>query len=278
MCIPVKNEELNLPKCLGSLVPYFDEIVIVDSKSTDRTRAIGQEFGAQVLDFDWNGSFPKKRNWALRTHTFRHPWVLFLDADECVTHAFIEEVTRVFGENSGEVGYWLHYDNWFMGRRLKHGDPMRKLALFKIGAGEYERFPEKSWSQLDMEVHEHPVLEGDVGEIRARLEHHDDRGIEHYISKHNAYSTWEANRYRWLRDADEEAWKTLNRRQRFKYRHLERWWFSGFYTFIAFCLKRGFLDGRSGWEFAKLKARYFNDVRLKTGEKRATVSDLEMDS
>ena len=86
--IPVRNEERNLPGCLRALGKDFSEIVVVDSGSTDRTREIAEDGGAVVLDFNWDGKFPKKRNWALRHHEFQTPWVLFLDADEQVTPDF----------------------------------------------------------------------------------------------------------------------------------------------------------------------------------------------
>ena len=91
--------------------------------------------------------------------------------------------------------------HWFMDRALRHGDVFRKLALFRVGAGEYERLPENHWSHLDMEVHEHPVLDGTTGETAARMEHHDDRDRRRYLDQHKAYARWEARRYFWLREA-----------------------------------------------------------------------------
>lgn len=271
VCIPVRNEERNLPACLAALDGRFGEIVIVDSGSTDRTGEIARAAGATVLDFQWDGRFPKKRNWALRNHTFRHPWVLFLDADECVTPAFIAELERTLPATS-HAGFWISFTNWFMGRPLHHGDIFHKLALFRIGAGEYERFPEDSWSHLDMEVHEHPVLTGTTGDLTARLEHHDYRGFKHYIGKHNEYSSWEASRFQWLQTAGAGEWAKLNQRQRFKYRHLDKWWLGPFYFLISYLLKKGFLDGRAGFRFALLKGRYFSDIRLKIEESRQTVA------
>jgi hypothetical protein len=157
-----------------------------------------------------------------------------------------------------------------MGQPLRHGDVFRKLALFRVGAGEYERFPENWWSHLDMEVHEHPVLRGSVGEITARLEHQDYRGLTNYLAKHNEYSTWEANRFHWLRQAGAGEWTKLNRRQRFKYHNLDKWWLGWVYWFAAYVLKRGFLDGSAGWTFNRLKRRYFEDIRLKIIEQTAT--------
>lgn len=263
ICIPVLNEEKNLPACLNSLQGHFDDIVIVDSGSTDQTPQIAKEAQIPFLNFQWNGSFPKKRNWALRNHKFKHSWILFLDADERVTPGFITELREKI--NSGHNGFWLRYDNWFMGKNLKHGDPMRKLALFKSGSGEYEKFPEVSWSHLDMEVHEHPVLEGTVGEIHSPLEHHDFRGLDSYLSKHNEYSSWEARRYQWLHSdqANPDDWEKLTKRQKFKYRNLGKWWLGTLYFGISYFKNLGFLDGAEGLRFARLKKRYFEEIRLK---------------
>jgi len=223
---------------------------------------IARSSGAAVLQFHWNGKFPKKRNWALQNHAFKHPWVLFLDADERMNPAFVEELKRVLPSTS-HAGFWISFTNWFLGRPLKHGDVMRKLALFRPDAGEYERFPEDSWSRLDMEVHEHPVLTGSVGSLQTRLEHHDFRDMNSYVARHHEYSTWEARRFHWLSTAGSDAWARLNPRQQFKYRHLNKWWFSHLYWFIALVLKRGFLDGAAGFALAGMKRRYFEDIRSK---------------
>ena len=262
VCIPVRNEEKNLPSCLDALGESVAEIVLIDSRSIDRTREIGNDHGATVLDFDWDGKFPKKRNWALRNYRFKTDWVLFLDADERVNPEFMKELQETLPTTS-HSGFWISLNNWFMGRPLHHGDVFHKLALFRVGAGEYEKFPEDSWSHLDMEVHEHPVLEGSVGEIRARLEHFDYRGMKHYIAKHNEYSTWEANRFEWLKQAGPDEWEKLNSRQKFKYRNLDKWWLGWVYWFVAYVLNRGFLDGSAGWTFNRMKRKYFDDIRLK---------------
>lgn len=261
VCIPVRNEELNLPACLAAL-GGFDDIVVVDSQSTDRTPEIATRSGAKVLQFQWDGCFPKKRNWALRTHTFKHPWVLFLDADERVSPAFVEELRNTL-PNTKHTGFWISFTNWFMGRPLHHGDVFRKLALFRTDAGEYEQFPENSWSSLDMEVHEHPVLKGTTGSITARLEHRDFRDLKAYLARHNEYSSWETRRFVWLKTAGELAWEELNARQKFKYKHLHRWWFAWFYWLVVVGPKLAFLDGFAGMTLAAMKRRYFSEIRLK---------------
>ena len=88
--IPVKDEEKNLPACLDN-VKTFRHVVVVDSGSTDRTLEIVAEYKRELVQFKWNGKFPKKRNWLLRNYTFNTPWVMFLDADERLTSEFCAE-------------------------------------------------------------------------------------------------------------------------------------------------------------------------------------------
>jgi glycosyltransferase involved in cell wall biosynthesis len=77
IAIPVRNEEKNLPGCLEAIGKHFAEkIVIIDSDSTDQTTDISRRFGADVVNFKWDGKFPKKRNWFLRNHTPTTKWVL----------------------------------------------------------------------------------------------------------------------------------------------------------------------------------------------------------
>jgi glycosyltransferase involved in cell wall biosynthesis len=266
----------------------FAQVVVVDSGSTDDTCALAREAGADVLEFDWDGKFPKKRNWTLRNHTFKTKWVLFLDADEFVSEAFVEELGRVLPETDC-VGFWLNYERWFLGKQLKHGDEFNKLALFRVDAGEYERIEENQWSALDMEIHEHPVLEGMLGEIKAPIEHNEYRGLHHYIAKHNEYASWEASRYLQLAkyesqkmvkfvpsgatrpDAEQTGssaeWENLTDRQKKKYKHITKWWAAPVYFIRGYILKGGFLDGAVGFHFALGKAIYFYQIRLKIRER-----------
>ena len=162
--IPVRNEEANLPRCLGRLAD-FEQVVVVDSGSTDRTRDIALEFGTRYVNFEWDGRFPKKRNWFMMNHQIPTEWILFLDADEFVGEDFKVALLAAITDRSFS-GFWLSYTNYFMGRRLNFGLPQRKLALFRTGHGLFERIEEDHWSRLDMEVHEHPIIEGKVGAIR----------------------------------------------------------------------------------------------------------------
>jgi glycosyltransferase involved in cell wall biosynthesis len=261
--IPVKNEEKNLPSCLAKLVD-FAEILVVDSASDDQTRSIAEEAGAKVLDFHWRGGFPKKRNWVLLNYPFTTPWVLFLDADEQLSEAFRHELSKKV-EEGVHTGFWLNYRNYFFGKMLRHGVPQRKLALFRVGSGLYERVDDLGWSPLDMEVHEHPVLEGSIGEIAEPIDHLNYRSLHHFIERHNDYSTWEANRYVELRSRFHES-NRFTDRQKLKYRHMERWWFPGAYFGLTYFIRGGFLDGRPGFIYAVFKAFYFIQVQQKIKE------------
>ena len=262
--IPVKNESINLGKCIP-LLNNLGPVVVVDSSSIDDTQKVAKAMGAELLNFNWNGKFPKKRNWTLRTYDFKTEWVLFLDADEFVTPAFIEEVKSSI-KSTQYQGYWLNFSNYFMGKALRGGDPFRKLALFRVGSGEYEKIEEDSWSHLDMEIHEHPVLKGKIGEIASPIEHNDFRGLRHYIAKHNEYSTWEVLRHERLLGKHTAEWAGLTNRQKIKYRNLAKWWFAPAYFLIVYFWKKGFLDGTVGLHFTLMKAIYFYQIRLKITE------------
>ena len=123
-----------------------------------------------------------------------------------------------------------------------------------------------------MEVHEHPVLSGSEGELVARIDHHDFRSLEQYRKKHEEYAKWEAHRFTWLHAAGEAEWNPLTRRQLFKYKNLNRWWFGSFYFCVSYFFKRGFLDGRAGFYLAWLKRRYFHNIRAKIKQNNPTVT------
>ncbi|MEO0451506.1 MAG: glycosyltransferase family 2 protein [Pseudomonadota bacterium] len=258
--VPVKNEEKLLPACLQRL-DRFSEVIVIDSNSTDATREIARKAGAEVHNFEWNGTFPKKRNWALLNLSLKNDWVLFLDADELVDEAFCNAAEQAVRSDQHN-GYWLDYTNYFLGKPLRHGIPQRKLALFRIGSGLYEKIDEEQWSNLDMEVHEHPIIEGSIGEIDARIDHKDDRGILRFVDRHRDYAVWEANRVRSIAPKLGGAKSGLTDRQKFKYKSLRRWWFPYAYFLGQYIWKLGILDGHAGLQYAWYKFWYFSTIRL----------------
>ncbi|HKH60651.1 MAG TPA: glycosyltransferase family 2 protein [Flavitalea sp.] len=266
IAIPVKNEERNLPGCLDAIgKDLAKKIVIIDSGSTDHTKAVAKQYEIELIDFKWNGQFPKKRNWYLRNHTPNTKWILFLDADEYLTAEFKKELRDQLTSGNSFVGYWLKYTIYFMGHRLKGGYPLKKLALFQVGKGEYEHIQEDKWSGLDMEIHEHPILKGSTGIIKNKIDHQDFRGVNHYVNKHIDYADWEARRFvKVLNDRTEKVkwtWK-----QRCKYFLLQTVWIGPIFFLGSFVFLGGFRDGPRGLAFAILKMSYFNQVYCKIRE------------
>ena len=134
IAIPARNENKNLPGCLAAIGKGFaKKVVVIDSASKDNTRQIAEHFsGAEVINFVWDGKFPKKRNWYLRNHTPDTKWILFLDADEYINDELKTELINAL-QRDDKVGYWLRYSIYFLGKKLKGGYPLHKLALFKVG-------------------------------------------------------------------------------------------------------------------------------------------------
>lgn len=265
IALPVKNEARNLPGCLESIGKNLAaKVIVLDSGSTDETVQIAEAWGAEVVDFKWDGKFPKKRNWYLRNHRPQTRWIMFLDADEYLTDGFKEQLKKAL-QDPHKVGYWLSYTIYFLGAPLKGGYPLRKLALFRVGAGEYEKIVESQWSTLDMEVHEHPVLTGEIGVIAEKIDHQDFRGTSHYVAKHNEYSSWEAHRFlETSKDSGVRAawtWK-----QKMKYLLMRSPFIGPAYFCGSYLLMAGFRDGARGLAFSILKMAYFTQVYCKIRE------------
>jgi glycosyltransferase involved in cell wall biosynthesis len=193
--LPVRNEEENLPDALAS-VEWVDEVVVVDSHSTDRTVEIARAAGARVVQFDHTPGGPKKKAWALTNLPLRNDWVFLLDADERVPPPLRDEIERTIGRAEHD-GYYVDRDMIFMGRSLKSYGRNWNLRLFRRGLA---RMEDLGLSDLpgtgDNEIHEHVVVDGSVGFLEHQLDHDDYRSLAAWLERHNRYSTWEAHLYR----------------------------------------------------------------------------------
>jgi glycosyltransferase involved in cell wall biosynthesis len=191
--VPVRNEARNLPRCLAALGD-FAEVYVVDSQSTDATVEIARESGARVIQFHYQGGWPKKRQWAMDTLPLANDWILLLDADEVLTPALIAEIRQAI-ERQDVHGCSIRLQMYFLGRVLNHGDAgFWKMALLRRGKGRYEcRLKEQDASMADMEVHEHVVIDGPTAQLKNPLIHHNVESLSRYIQKHDEYSNWEAH-------------------------------------------------------------------------------------
>jgi glycosyltransferase involved in cell wall biosynthesis len=261
--IPAKNEQANLAACLESC-RFADEVVVVDSASTDGTREIAAQFDAKVVDFKWNGAFPKKKNWALAHVPWRHEWVFILDADERITSELAAELRQIAEAAENPVdGYYVNRRFWFLDGWLRHCGyyPSWNLRFFRHRLGRYEQFAGVSdTGSGDNEVHEHVILQGKTGHLRGEMEHYAFPTIDVWVEKHNRYSNWEA-RLLVSREGAAVATQTalvpaLARKRRLKQlaAHLP---FRPTLRFLYHYLWRaGFLDGYRGYIFCRLMSAY----------------------
>ncbi|WP_118837991.1 glycosyltransferase family 2 protein [Salinibacter ruber] len=255
--IPTRNEEANLPRCLDAVAGWADEVLVVDSQSTDGTIEIAGDYGAEVIQFEYDGGWPKKRQWALDTYDFDNEWILLLDADEILLPPIKSEIAEAIQTDAYD-GYWLRFQLHFLGRPLRHGGfDLWKLYLFRHGTGRYERrFEGQDESMSDIEIHEHVVVDGEVGRLQHPVRHENWNSLYRYIEKHNEYSEWEARLYHEGDSGAVEPDLFGNQAQR------RRWLkdllvrVPGFplITFLYhYVLRLGFLDGKPGFIYCVLK-------------------------
>jgi glycosyltransferase involved in cell wall biosynthesis len=256
--IAVRNEAKNLPRCLQALRDV-GEVYVIDSQSTDDTVEIARSHGARVVQFHYQGGWPKKRQWAMDTLPLAYEWILLLDADEVLTPELAEEI-RLAVQNSAVNGYFIQLRTWFLGRVLRHGDvSLWKQSLFRRNKGRFEcRLKDQDASMADMEVHEHIVVEGATARLKNSLIHHNVESLSRYIQKHDEYSNWEA-RVLLQRGDDAELPPSLLGTQAQRRRWLKRKLFavpgSPVVLFLyRYVLRFGFLDGVPGLVYCGFQA------------------------
>jgi len=272
--VPVRNEARNLPRCLESL-RGAGEVYVIDSQSADDTVEIARSFGAQVVQFHYQGGWPKKRQWAIDTLPLAYDWIFLVDADEALTPELAEEIKRAIRDPRLD-GYYIALQMFFLGRALDHsGASFYKLSLFRRGKGRFEcRLRDQDTSMCDMEVHEHVVVEGRTAKLRNPLLHHNVESLSHYIQKHDGYSNWEARV--WLLgeassgDLPPSLFGTQAQRRRWLRNKFFRIPGSPVLFFLyKYVFRMGFLDGVPGLIFCGLQGVQFFHIKAKIYELRA---------
>jgi len=257
--IPVRQEAANLPRCLDC-VKWVNEIFVVDSQSTDATAEIAAAHGATVVQFQFNGTWPKKKNWALENLPFRNEWVFILDADEVLPPGAKEEFAKAIAEAGDIAGYWINRRFMFMGKWLRHSYyPNWNLRLFRHSLGRYEKLTAADTRSGDNEVHEHVIVNGPTGRLRCEMDHYAFPSVEVFVEKHNRYSNWEARVSAERKLAGSNAQissSTVGRRRKLK-EFSQRLPFRPLLRFLyIYVWQKGFLDGREGFYFARLHGFY----------------------
>ena len=239
------TEEASIARTLRS-VAFADEIVVVDSGSSDRTVEIARELGAKVtVTDDWPGFGPQK-NRALDLAT--GDWVLSLDADEWLTAESAEEIRRAVGEGAaGVAAFRLPRRSSFCGRFMRHSGwwPDYVVRLFRRGSARFS----------DDTVHEHVIVEGNTGTLREPIMHETFVDLDDMLGKMNSYSTLAAKRLR----------------QDGKSAGLAQAVLRALWAFIrTYFLRAGFLDGREGFMLAVATAEgtYYRYAKLLLLRKR----------
>ncbi len=225
--IITRNEEANLPGCLASLHGVADEIVVLDSESTDGTVAIAQAAGARVALHRFAGfGAAKQRALEMATGT----WVLSIDADEVVTPALADEVQRVVAAEREPNGYFVRRNVFFVGRRLRFGGMGNDwvLRLFRRSAARFSLDP----------VHEHVEVQGRTARLGAPLEHHSYRTLAEHVEKMNRYTDIQAS-VKAERGVRYRSWM---------------WVRLPWEVFARLVLRLGVLDGTPGVLFATMSA------------------------
>ncbi len=257
--VPIKNEAANLPRCL-ECVKWADEIFVVDSCSGDGSIEIAQEHGAKVVQFEFNGTWPKKKNWALEHLPFRNEWVFILDADEVLRPGAEMEFKKAIAEAGDIIGYWINRRYMFMGRWLRHAYyPNWNLRLFRHAVGRYEKLSDAPTDSGDNEVHEHVVINGRTANLQIEIDHYAFPSIDVFVEKHNRYSNWEARVAtdgRFSSSSGQSSSLTVDRRRKLK-KLSQRLPFRPFLRFLyVYIWQKGFLDGVEGYYFARLHGFY----------------------
>lgn len=231
------NEAENIRACLES-VAWADEIIVVDSGSTDETLSICAELGAKVLiNRDWQG-FGFQKNLALQQAT--GDWILSLDADERISPALQQLIETTLAAPDAE-GYLFPRQAYFLGKALRHGGwwPDYVLRLFRRNAGEFS----------NVLVHENVVLKGKVEKLQEPIIHYSYVSLEQLLEKINAYSS-----------AGARQAKSKNKRGSLAQALARASW-----TFFrAYCLRAGFLDGSAGLiaAISKGEETYYRYLKL----------------
>ncbi|MDA7617983.1 glycosyltransferase family 2 protein [Verrucomicrobia bacterium] len=269
--IATKNEEGNLPACLDS-VTWAAQVLVIDSGSDDQTEQIARECEAEFHEFHYDGKWPKKRNWALKSGLVNQPWVLILDADERVSSILRDSIQKAITQNTHD-GFYLRWKFVFLGKWMKHAwNHGWMLRLFRHGKGIYENLKMTHEGGWDTEVHENVIVQGSCDKLSPVLDHESSHDLHRWILKQNEFSTWNAQRRLKQSKNSQLSFDHLFSSDPGRRRKAMKGIFlklpaKPFLLFVwLYFFKRGFLDGRAGLYFCCLRASHELNICAKIFE------------
>jgi glycosyltransferase involved in cell wall biosynthesis len=266
------NEESNLPGCLES-VRWSDDLVVLDSFSSDGTVDVAKSGGARVLQRTFD-DWAAHQNWAMENIEFKHPWVFYLDADERMTEELRGELAAIAEKpDEARVAFFCGRKNFFMGKWIRHAMP----------PGMIMRFFRPPCIRFERPIHVTPVLQGQHGYLTNHLLHYNfSKGLTEWFDKHNKYSQMEAvEGMKLLKNEAGRQPSVFSRDPYVRRRALKNLSFRmPFRPQLKFCymylLNLGFMDGYAGFVYCRLQAMYEAMIVLKMKELQLHDKGLHM--
>ena len=264
--VTTKNEEANIAHCLGH-IKAFSQVIVVDSDSTDKTVEIAQSFNAEIVRYQWNGQYPKKRQWCLDNLDIKNDYVFFVDADEVITADLTLDIKQM---DYTCAGYFVRGSYVWNEKTLRHGLQNNKLCLFHKDKIEFPIVNDLDIEGMgEIEGHYQPVLKSEyasevIGQLYAPLNHNAYSHGDNWHVRHLRYARWEAEmikRGAYPKDPDSSREHLKSVFRKLPCRNL--------IAFLhSYVMKLGFLDGGAGFQFARSRYQYYSMVSnaLKTNK------------
>lgn len=257
------NEQKNISNCIQSVLGFSDDVVVLDSFSSDDTVSISESLGARVFSRKFD-NYASQRNYGINELKFHNDWLLLLDADEALTESLGLEIRALQPESQNTL-YRFRRKDFFCNKWIKHssGYPTWFGRLVRIGHVSVER-----------EINEEYHTTGKVELLDKHINHYPfNKGVSFWLERHNNYSTMEADNFLHKSDTklvDAFSSDPATRRACIK-SIVYRMPFRPFIVFFIFYIyKLGFLDGAPGLKFSLLKLFYELMIDLKVEEKKGT--------
>lgn len=263
--IVTKNESLNIINCLDQL-NRFDDVWVIDSASRDGTLELARSKNVQTVSYQWNGQYPKKRQWCLTNISLKYDWVFFVDADEIIPNDLITEIENRILSAPNEAGFFIEGRYRIGGKILMHGMPNQKIALLHRAKMEFPIIDDLDIPGMgEIEGHYQPVLKPSYSDaVIGHLENHmihdalnDAKAERSWLFRHEKYARWEAGmnaKQSW--PIDPIPW-----REKAKVFLRESYFRPEIVFLTGFVFQLGFLDGAQGLKMSKMRYAYLKKIK-----------------